>query len=55
MNYILYVLILASGYYTFTFGADLWSNKKNKLGGAAVIAASAAGSIFPIVVLFMKS
>lgn len=55
MIYIVAIFILCSGYYTMTYGINLWKNEKNKLGGLGAIFLSIVGSVFPIFFLFSKS
>jgi predicted membrane channel-forming protein YqfA (hemolysin III family) len=52
--YILMLFMLASGYYTFTFGISQWK-RKNRLGGFSTIVIALLGTIIPILVLYMKN
>lgn len=54
MIYILACFILASGYYTLTYGISIYKEDNNKLGGSAAIAVALAGTLIPIIILFIK-
>lgn len=51
----LVLIILASSYYTFTYGRSLWVDDQNKIGaiGAALLAITSIAA--PIYVLFFKT
>lgn len=54
MFYALIVFIIGAGYYTLTFGINLWKNENNKLGGFGAGLIAIAGTIIPIIVMFLK-
>jgi hypothetical protein len=54
MIYMFVFLMLACGYYTFTYGISLWRDDGNKLGSIGVMLAAVGGTIVPIVVMFVK-
>jgi hypothetical protein len=54
MIYIFILFILASGYYTFSFGIFQYKNK-NKLGGLSTMAVALIGTILPAYVLIIKN
>lgn len=53
MKYLLILLILFAGYYTFTYSIYLWKKEKNKLAafGSAFIAV--VGTVAPIIELWI--
>jgi hypothetical protein len=53
MIYVLAILILASGYYTLTYGLNLLKEDNNILGGCAVIVLTAVSTLLPIIILFI--
>lgn len=54
MVYVLAIFILCSGYYTLTFGLYMWKRERNKLGGFGAILLAAAGTIWPIIIMFIR-
>jgi len=54
MIYIVAVFLLAAGYYSFTYGISVWKNENNKLGGIFVVLLSLVGTLFPLIVLFIR-
>lgn len=54
MIYVLTLFMLGAGYYTLTFGINLWKNEKNKLGGFGAVALAVIGTIVPLIVMFIK-
>lgn len=48
------IFILASGYYTFTYGRSLWVDDRNKLGGVGAVLAALLSIIAPILILLIK-
>ncbi|MCX7920731.1 MAG: YczI family protein [Clostridia bacterium] len=54
MLYLFMLAMIASGYYTFTFGVNQW-NKKNKLGGISTMVVAVLGTIVPSIVLYLKN
>ncbi|HEX2927035.1 MAG TPA: DUF3953 domain-containing protein [Ruminiclostridium sp.] len=54
MIYILMLVMLMCGYYTFTFGVSQWK-RKNRLGGFSTIVIAVLGTVIPMVVLYMKN
>ncbi|MCX7746897.1 MAG: hypothetical protein N2645_08400 [Clostridia bacterium] len=54
MIYLFVLVMLASGYYTLTYGLSLWKEDNEKQAGAGVIAIAWLGSLAPIVVMFLK-
>ena len=54
MLYIVAVFLLATGYYSFTYGISVWKNENNKLGGIFVVLLSLVGTLFPLIVLFIR-
>lgn len=53
MKFIYLPFILVVGYYTFTYGINLWNNK-NKLGGVGVWLIALIGTFGPIIVLVFR-
>lgn len=54
MVFIVSMVILISGYYTFTYGITIYLKDKNKLGGFATMALALISTILPIIMIFMK-
>lgn len=54
MIYLFSVFILACGYYTLTYGINLWKMGDEKLAGFGAIAIALAGTVAPIIVMFLK-
>lgn len=54
MVYIVTIVMLMIGYYTLTFGISLWRDDKNKLGSIGAIIIAVAGTLIPVVELFIK-
>lgn len=54
MVYLLAFFMLASGYYTLSYGISLYQEEDSRLGGVAAISIALIGTITPIIVLFMK-
>lgn len=54
MTYIITIIMLMIGYYTLTFGISLWRDDKNKLGSIGAIIIALAGTLVPVVELFLK-
>jgi hypothetical protein len=54
MVYVVTIVMLFIGYYTFTFGISLWRDDRNKLGGIGAWIMAVVGTLVPIAVLFIK-
>ncbi|HEX3031834.1 MAG TPA: DUF3953 domain-containing protein [Bacillota bacterium] len=54
MIYLLILIMLGCGYYTFTFGLSQW-RKQNRLGGISTMAAAVVGTVLPAVMLILKA
>ncbi|MCX7711175.1 MAG: hypothetical protein N2484_15160 [Clostridia bacterium] len=55
MIIVLTLLVLCSGYYTFTYGVNLWREDKNRLGGIGTVFIAVLGTIVPIVVYYLST
>lgn len=53
-NVIILIVVLAIGYYTFTYGMSLWKDDKNKLGAFGTILIAILGIAAPLVFMFIK-
>jgi hypothetical protein len=47
--------MLSCGYYSLTYGVNLYIKEKNKLAGIAMISLSVLGTLIPAVVMVVKS
>lgn len=54
MMYIFMLFMLATGYYTLTYGISMFRDDKNKLGGIATMIFVVVGTIAPIIVMLIK-
>lgn len=54
VKYFASIIVLAGGYYTYTYGKSLWSDDKNKLGGFGAILAAVLSTAGPILFLFTR-
>jgi hypothetical protein len=54
MMYLFIIFMLCCGYYSFTYGVNLWRKDKNRLGGMAMIILSIIGTLIPAFVMFIK-
>ena len=55
MIYILPILIMASGYYSLSYGISLLRSQNSRLSGFGVILITVIGTVFPIIFVFMKA
>lgn len=55
MTKLIILLIIPIGYYTITYGINVWKNEKNVLGGAAVIALSTLSTLVSIIFIIIRS
>ncbi|PYG87397.1 uncharacterized protein DUF3953 [Ruminiclostridium sufflavum DSM 19573] len=54
MLFILSFFIICSGYYTLTFGINMWKQDNNKLGGFGAIFLALISTIVPVAVIYIK-
>lgn len=55
IRYFALIFILASGYYTFTYGKSLWVDDKNKLGGVGAVLLAVMSIMGSIGLMFIKT
>ncbi|UWG96218.1 hypothetical protein LPY66_15105 [Dehalobacter sp. DCM] len=53
IQYAFILLILASSYYTFTFGQSLWRDDHNKLGGFGAMLIAFISASLPVFFMFI--
>lgn len=49
------VFMFCCGYYSFTYGVNLWRKERNRLGGMAMILLAIFGTLVPAFVMFTKA
>jgi hypothetical protein len=54
MIYLLILILIAIGYYTFTYGVFIIRREKNTLAAAGTILLAVVGTLAPIIALFIK-
>lgn len=54
MIYIIILFLLLVGYYTITYGINIWISEKNKLGGTAVMTLSVLAVVITISFLLIR-
>ncbi len=54
MKYILYFLILCSGYYTLSYGIYIWVRENNRLAAFGVWLLALVSTIVPIIMLIIN-
>lgn len=55
MVYIYSVVMLATGYYSLTYGFSLWKDGSERLAGFGAILIALLGTIIPVVMLIKES
>lgn len=55
MKYIIALVMLLAGYYSFSYGVFQWKKEKNKLGAIGTIIFSVIGTVLPVVIYLMRA
>jgi hypothetical protein len=55
MKYIFAIVILLSGYYSFSYGIFQWKKEKNKLGAFGTILFSIVGTVIPVIFYLIRA